>query len=201
MLLFKLLFCFFFATNVYAGFDTQQLTFSVGMVNASYSENSSTLSNSGGTPLTLASGAASVLPVDVTWEFYQNKRYSYYTRVTAPLLTSGKDSYFSLGIGINVYFKSLSSRGVFYDQNTLIIIKPKIRYYWGVGVGSGYLVYTTEKAKKSDLLMDLGAQIGLIYYIDDKWGLRAETGYARAIGVATSSSIIRAFLGVTRDFN
>jgi hypothetical protein len=183
------------------GFDTQQLTISIGMVNAGYTENKSTLESTSTTTTTASSGSASVLPVDALWEFYQTTKHSYFVRATAPLLTSGKDSFFSLGGGVNWYFKSLSSKGDFKDENDTITIIPKIRYYWGVEVGAGYLVYSTKTAKKSDLLADLGLHGGLIYSINPTWGIRAETGYARAIGVATTTSVIKAFIGFTRDVN
>ncbi|NOT78225.1 MAG: hypothetical protein HOP07_04400 [Bacteriovoracaceae bacterium] len=199
--------CAFFLTiilisrNGFAGFDTQQLTFSVGMVNASYTENASNLEGAASSSMSSASGAASVLPVDILWEFYQNSKNSFFARVTAPLLTAGKDSYFSISGGINKYFNSLSSPGDFRDQADSIRIVPKIRYYYGFQAGAGYLVYSTKTAKKSDILADLSAHVGLIYSINSQWGIRGETGYARAIGVATTTSVIRAFVGFTRDVN
>lgn len=191
----------FLQNSAHAGFDTQQLTISLGMVNASYTENKSSLNSTSSSPAATASGSASVLPVDVLWEFYQSSKYSYYVRATAPLLTTGKDSYFSFNGGVNWYIKSLSSTGDFRDQNDIIQIIPKTRYYWGFGVGTGFLVYSTKTAKKSDLLADLSLHGGMIYSINSTWGIRAETGYARAIGVATTTSIIRAFIGFTRDIN
>ena len=178
-----------------------QYTIGLGMANLAYKENPSTLQSTSGTTTSPYAGTASVLPLIIQYEMAQNESRSYYIQAFAPLLTAGKDNFIYGGVGANFYFKSFSSEAEYNDASMSLKIIPKWRYYWGIDGGVGYLIYTTTTAKKSDMLVEIGAHAGVIYSVNEKYTLKIEPGFARAISVQTSSTDMKLFLGLCKTIH
>lgn len=185
---------------VYADFDLQQLGASVGMVNSSYTENPSALDPSEDDPngeRTASSGTISTIALNAQYEFFQNSDYSYFANAVVPIVGSSSDRLFLAGLGANFYLFAPSSKGVFKEQENMMLVIPRWRYYWGVDAAIGYMVYTTKTAVKSDLLFDLGAHVGVNHSFNDQYALKVELGLSRGTGVATTTLNIKGFVGVT----
>jgi hypothetical protein len=176
------------------GFKGQQMTFSTGSISTSYSEKETGLDNSTGDS---ASGSASALPVDLSYEFTVNEKTSWFVRGIGPLLASTPDSYFFAGGGVNFYLMSLSSAAMFKDTEIELLISPKWRYYWGLNAGVGNLVYRTDTEKKNDTILEIGLHAGAIYSINKEWGFKAEGSFNRGTGSLTEVSTVKVLLGAT----
>ncbi len=174
------------------------LSLGLGIINNSITENDSGVASSSGGP---SSAASSNLAFDAVYEFKTYAKKSYFLKAVTPLITSGQNGYFLVGLGINFYFSSLASLFTFEDDGTSIEVGPRMRYYWGPSIGLGYIIYTTETAKKSDVSLDLGAHVGGIYNMNRSWGLRGEFGVSRGTGVNTSSMNMKLFLGANFYFD
>ncbi|MBY0414953.1 MAG: hypothetical protein K2Q18_12355 [Bdellovibrionales bacterium] len=190
-----------FSFNVFA--DTKipsQLSFCIGSFSGSFSENEDNLKSTDGTSSSKAapySGTATSMPLEIGFEYFPNLKRSYFIKGSGPLVGSTPDRYFSVTSGVNFYFAQIGSEAKVSDFNFEMKIVPKFRYYAGPSVGIGYLVYNTTSATKNDLLFEIGLQGGVAYALSSKWGLKAEVGAARAIGVLVSSTIIKITLGIT----
>lgn len=183
-----------------AGFDNQQLSFSVGSISTSYAESKSTLTTSttsADTVIEPASGSASALPLAASWEYYVSPKRAYVVNASVPLVATSGDRYFFIGGGMNFYFYSISSKADYKDEVVDLKIVPIWRYYWGIDAGIGYLIYSTELQKKSDLVAELGGHLGIIYNINRNYGVKVEAGYSKGNGVVTSTSNIKLLIGMT----
>ncbi|MCO4793108.1 MAG: hypothetical protein KC493_05330 [Bacteriovoracaceae bacterium] len=177
------------------------LNTSMGMVNISLTENTSTLTATDESVTVeedaAAATAASVISFEVNYEFKNYADKSYFAKAVVPLMTADGSGVFMGSIGANFYIGSLSSIFSFKDKGTQIYMIPKTRYYWGASTGVGYVVYNTISAKKSDIFFDLGIHGGMVYNFSRKWGMRGELGAGRGTGIATSSFGIKIFLGTS----
>lgn len=180
---------------VYSYADNFKPIFSanMGMVNNSVTETESGIEGSSGAE----SVASSNIALDITYEFKTFAKRSYYMKAVTPIMSTGSSSYFMGGAGVNFYLSSLASMFSYQDEGTSIVIGPKLRYYWGVGLGVANIVYTTSSAKKSDVALDLELHAGGIYNIGKAWGLRGEFGMSRATGVNSTSINMKVFLGTS----
>lgn len=176
------------------GFDGKQLTFSTGTISTSYAEKESGLEDS---TESAASGSASALPIDLSYEYFINEKAAWFVRGIGPIVASSPDSYFFAGGGVNFYFMSISSTAIFKDTEIEMRIIPKWRYYWGLNAGMGNLVYRTETEKKNDTILEIGGHLGTIYSVNKEWGLKVEGSYNRGIGSLTSVSTIKVLLGAS----
>jgi hypothetical protein len=175
-------------------------TFSIGSISANFTENPDDLKSTDGTlssVTTPSAGTVSAMPIMVGYEFFPNLKRSYFLNGIGPLLASNTGNYYNLTGGANFYFTQIASNASVSDHNFEMKIIPKFRYYAGPAVGIGYLIYNAKSATKNDIMFEIGGQGGVIYTINPKWGLRAELGAARGIGVLTSSTIIKILLGTT----
>lgn len=174
----------------------KELSYNIGLVNASYAENESTLTGKNQTEA--ASGSVSSISGMVNYKFAPGIERSYYLQGTFPLLPGATGSYFGAHFGSEFYFGTSSGSKVSYNNaGTTVKLKPKTLYFWGLEGGLGYLIYLTETQKKTDLLLDLGANIGTLYTWNEKWRLRGSLGITRGTGVATTTMEMKAFFGVT----
>ncbi len=193
----------FFVSDICAGFAEEQLTFSTGTITTNYTESASGLESSSTTTTTtteteeLAAGAVAALPLSFTYEMYLDTKRSFFAQGIVPLVSSTPDSYFFIGGGFNFYFMSIGTKAVFKDRDVELRLIPNWRYYWGFNGGIGYLIYTTEVKKKSDLLAELGLHTGALYSLGEIWGLKVEGGISRGQGVSTAATSIRILLGAT----
>lgn len=99
------------------------------------------------------------------------------------------------------FINSLSSKVSYTGSGTNLKITPTLRYFWGFQGGLGYLTYSTETAKKSDLLFEIGLLGGIIYRISQKWGIRGQLDVARGTGVTTSTFNTKFMLGGSYYFS
>jgi len=167
------------------------------LVNFNLTENASSLTgedqdavSQGGT------SSSSVFSFDLLYEFQNYESHSLFVKATGPLISSDNSGFFLGAIGVNKYFNSMSTLFTFSDQGSRLSIKPKMRYYVGTAFGVGFLVYNLDNAKKSDVVFDIDLHGGICYMFGDKWGLRSELGISKGTGIATSSYVIKGFLGV-----
>ena len=174
----------------------KELSYNVGLVNASFQEGEANLS--GKNVLSPYSGSVSSISGMVNYKFLPGLERSYYAQGTFPLLPGATGSYFGAHLGSEFYFgKSSGSKMVYNNSGTTVKIKPKTLYFWGLEGGLGYLIYLTETQKKTDILLDLGANVGTLYTWSDRWRLRGTLGIARGTGVTTTAMEMKAFFGVT----
>lgn len=174
----------------------KELSYNIGMVNASYAESESTLTGKNVTEA--ASGAVSSISGQISYKFAPGLERSYYFSGTFPLMANPTGSYFGAHFGSEFYFGTSSGSKVSYNNSgTSIKLKPKNLYFWGLEGGLGYLIYNTETAKKTDLLLDIGANLGILYTLSEKWRLRGILGFTRGTGVTTTTMEMKAFFGVS----
>jgi hypothetical protein len=174
----------------------KEISYNIGLVNASYAEAQSTLTGKNVTEA--ASGSVSSISGQISYKFAPGLERSYYFSGTFPLLPSPTGSYFGAHFGAEFYFGSSSGSKVnFSHSGTSIKLKPKNLYFWSLEGGLGYLIYNTETAKKTDMLLDIGANLGMLYTMSEKWRLRGTVGMTRGTGVATTTMEMKAFFGVT----
>ena len=174
----------------------KELSYNIGLVNASYQESQTTLS--GKNQIAAASGSVSSISGMVNYKFAPGLERSYYIQGTFPLMAGATGSYFGGHFGAEFYFGSSSGSKVSYNNSgTTVKLKPKSLFFWGLEGGLGYLIYVTPTQKKTDILLDLGANLGMIYTLSERWRLRAAAGLTRGTGVATSTMEMKAFFGLS----
>jgi hypothetical protein len=196
----NIFFCYCFLCLIQKSFASEfqdEITYSLGMVNASYAETQSSLK---GENVDLpASGSIASISGNVQWKFSPGFERSLYLAGTFPLLPNPAGSYFGIHTGVEFYFGGrMGSRMRVENSGTTLKLKSGSVFFWGFEGGIGYLAYTTESAKKTDILLDLGAFVGGNYVISDKWQLRGQGGFARGTGVQTIVTEIKILFGVTR---
>ncbi|MBF0360077.1 MAG: hypothetical protein HQK49_03660 [Oligoflexia bacterium] len=189
--------------SAYATFEYYQMAVSTGMANIAYAENPSGLTSevaSSSQSSSKASGAISSLSLKMDYELYDRSRKSHRFLAIVPLMSTGTDSYFSGEWGMNFYFLSPSSKGIYKDVTNTLKILPKWRYYWGFITGAGYLVYKTKSAKKNDIIFEIGLNAGTSYSVNATWGINCEVGVVKGTGIMTSTTNMRGFIGGTYYF-
>ena len=177
-----------------------QINFSIGSVSVAFSENPSNLKSTDGTTSSTStpySGSTTAIPLEFGYEHFTNLKRSYQFKAAGPLMGSNPGRYFNAVAAANFYFSQIGSEATVSDYNFELKIKPKLRYYAGPVLGVGYLVYDTQSATKTDVLFEIGGQGGILYSIGPVWGLKAEVGFSRAVGVLVSASVIKILLGTT----
>lgn len=173
----------------------QEISYSVGAVNASYAEGQGNLT--GENVAEPASGSVMSISGNVNWKFKPGLERSYYLSGTFPLVPNPQGSYFGAHVGMESYFGKTGSRMRLNNSGTTLKLKPGNNFFWGLEGGVGYLAYTTESAKKTDILLDLGALVGMNYIYSDNWQFRMSAGFARGTGVVTTVMEMKVFAGVT----
>lgn len=180
-----------------------QLSISTGSYSATFSENPDELKSTDGTNTTTStpySGTTTSLPLEFTYEMFSSLTKSYAIKASAPLVANATGRYFNLSGAMNFYFNSLASDVKVSDFNFQLSLKPKFRYYAAPSLGLAYLVYNTKSATKTDILFEIGGNVGTVYAISSRWGAKAEIGFARALGVLVSATVIKISLGTTYTF-
>ncbi len=203
LILFLVCYSFFSESNA----DTKippLLSISTGSYSVSFAENPDELKATDGTSTTTStpySGTTTSLPLEFNYEMFSSLKRSYSVKASAPLVANATGRYFSVSGAMNFYFNSLASDVSVSDFNFQMSLKPKFRYYASPSLGLAYLVYNTKSATKTDILFEIGANGGTVYSITPKWGMRAEVGFARALGVLVSATVIKISLGAAYTFN
>lgn len=178
---------------------SKMLTFNVGMINTSFTENPDTLETTDGsigndTPA--ESGSGSSIGLDIMYEKFFTMQLSYFGRFGGTVMGSTSDRYYSLNGGVNYYFDPIGTSAQISGPTAEISIAPAFRYYAGGHLGGAYLVYNTPSKTKGDFLVDLGAQAGAIYAYSEKISLRGELVFSRSLGTLVSSTEMKIFAGV-----
>lgn len=173
----------------------EELTYSIGAVNASYAEGQGNLT--GENVQEPASGSVMSISGNVNWKFKPGLERSYYLSGTFPLVPNPQGSYFGAHVGVENYFGKMGSRMRLNNSGTTLKLKPGNNFFWGLEGGIGFLAYSTESAKKTDLLLDLGALVGMNYIYNDNWQFRMSAGFARGTGVVTTVMEMKVFGGIT----
>ncbi len=177
----------------------QNMSIGIGMVNATLTESQSTLESEDSTTETEVAtiNPISTISLELSYHFKNYLNKSIYAKTFIPLMSSDGSGYYMAALGITYYLNSISSIFNFNDQGTSLNISPTFRYYVGGYVGGGYLVYNTETAKKSDLVLDLSASGGVDYKVSDEWSIKLDLSAGRLTGINTTGIAITAFLGGT----
>jgi hypothetical protein len=201
-ILFFFMLSFLYMNSILAEFSNE-VSFATGMISSSFSENPSSFEststlNEADQP---AAGGVSQIALDATYSFWHQKQRSFYTRAIVPILPSGGGGYFFGAIGANYFIKSTSSMYTYKINNVEVYSVPELRYYWGIQLGVGYLIYTTETAEKSDIFFELELHGGLRYSFNRKYGLIAEVGIGRGTGVATTTMNMKITFGLNYYIN
>jgi hypothetical protein len=198
----KLLLCFLLVATAFtarAEIIWKDMAYGVGMVNASFTENETGLT--GDNIQEVSSGSVSSINGFINYKFKPNLQRSYYVNGTFPLLPGATGSYFGGTLGAEFYFGNrIGSKLSLYDQGSTLQMKPKSYFFWGGEVGLGYLIYLTETAKKTDILMTLGPMAGGVYKISEKWMIRYQAAYERGVGVSTTTSLMKFSLSLIFPF-
>lgn len=177
-------------------FTNSEITFSTGFGLISFAETANSLA--GATNIAEAeSGNTTSISGNLHYKFLPSGKLNYYLTGTFPLISSGGNSYFNLGGGAEYYFNDVGNQQGIEINGMKVTFTPKLRYFAGVEVGLGYLVYTTQTALKNDTLFELGLTGGIIYNFTKKWSLRGHTVLARGSGIATSGFQVKGYVGGT----
>lgn len=180
-----------------------QLSYNVGMVSMSLTENQSSIKQTDTTvtatesETTASAAAVAAMSFQLSWEFKNKGKLAYFTKATVPLMNADGSGVFLGDVGVNVYLNPMGAKYTLIQNGTTVVIIPKFKYYWGGVGGVGYVVYNTESAKKSDVFFNLGLHGGMVYSLGDKWGLKGELGASRTTGVVTTGIKIDFFFGAT----
>lgn len=172
-----------------------ELTFSLGMASISYTENEKTIQ--GENVREAASGSVSAIVGNAQYKFSSNLKRAYYINASFPLINSGEGTYLAGGVGVEFYLSDLSSKFGHYDSGTQVILTPTLRYFWGGEAGFAYLVYNTESATKTDILLDLGLLGGASYVFSDKITVKATFALLKGTGAIASTFGMRALVGAS----
>lgn len=199
LLLFSLL--VFPTRQVFAGDLADSFSISLGMVNVSFTESQSALESEEGEEAEEAgSGSSAVISLDMTYNRPLDDKKEIYVRGIVPFMPSTGAGLILGGGGMNYYFNGLSSDVKRDDGSVSLRISPSMRYYVGGELGFGYLIYTTESAKKSDLLLNIGGHGGMTYTFRDNWSFKGELGIGKGMGTKVSTTMMKVMLGLSYTF-
>lgn len=187
--------------HVLAADLADSFSISLGMVNVSFTESPSALESEEGEEAEEAgSGSSAVISLDMTYNRPLDDKKEIYARGIVPFMPSTGAGLILGGGGMNYYFNGLSADVKRDDESVRLRISPSMRYYVGAELGFGYLIYTTESAKKSDLLLNIGGHGGMTYAFRDNWSFKGELGIGKGMGTKVSTTMMRVMLGLSYTF-
>ena len=164
----------------------------VGMTNISFTENESKIT--GPNKKEAASGSVSGINGLLHYRFLQYEKIVWFGQFSFPLMAS-EGLYLGAGGGIEYYFgQGAASKLVLQDSITSLIITPVMRYFAYSGLNLAYISYDTPTAKKNDTMVEIELGGGISRKFS-KFTLRAQAGFARGVGVATSTTGLKAMVG------
>ena len=187
-----------YSTLALSKFDNA-FNYSLGLVNSSITETDSSITSTDTVSATddeLSSSELSVISQGFGYEYAYNNEFTGVVKAIVPLVTADGTGVFAASVGVNWYLNGMSSRYVLKLNNNEIKMVPKLRYYVGGGVGLGYLAFTTESAKKTDVSFELMGHAGGSYAIDDDWTALGQFVIGKGTGVTTSSINIAILFGI-----
>ena len=194
----------FIIVNVCSGQGYHDMiSYNVGMVNLTVAENESSIKQTDTSVTTTdtstkgSSSAVSAISFQLSWEFKTYSKLAYFTKLSVPLMSGQGTGVFGGDVGFSMYLNPLGAKYSYVQNGTTLVIIPKFKYYWGAFGGTGYVVYNTESARKSDVFFNLGVHGGMVYSMGDRWGFKAEIAASRTTGVATTGIMMNLFMGAS----
>ncbi len=185
-----------FAAPIQASDDFHgEVTSFVGMAMVSYTENEKTIS--GENVSEIVAGTVSAMSLNLQYVLSQNFKKQYYMTATVPLIPSALGTYLGSGFGMEHYFSDVASKVSLFNSGTSITLTPTFRYFAGFEIGFGYLVYSSETAQKTDILLEIGGTGGFSYALSENYALKVTVGILKGTGVVSTTMNMRALLGVT----
>jgi hypothetical protein len=169
----------------------QQISFGMGMVSSGFSQNEATLDDNE----SASSGSVSVISFDFAHEFFQERKESYFYRLTASGLAGEVSKYYGASGGKRYYFGADGTYSVFENESLKIKVTPNFRYYVGWSLGVFSMVYETDVEVRSDVGAEYGGVAGILYSRDAETSYKAEITALQGTGVETSSMNIQIFFG------
>lgn len=142
------------------------------------------------------SGSASILSLNLTRQIPFDSNQSVFIRGMTPAFT-GESRLFLAGGGYSYFFGDtiISDTEITLGEGK-ITVQPGFRYYVGVQSDVGYLFYTSETARKTDLVFELGGHAGALYRWRDKMDIHAQVEFSQGIGSVANTTNLRYFLGL-----
>lgn len=173
-------------------------TADVGMNSISYQENPFLNSSDSTFKKVASSGSAGVIVGQLAYVKPIKRRQALSFRGMVPLMDP-KNRMFSFGSGYSYYFgESLISDILIEIGGGSVSVSPGFRYYVGAQSDLSYLFYTSESAKRTDFLFQLGGHGGMLY----RWknfDLKAHFEYAKGFGSVVSTSEMRILFGISHQ--
>lgn len=174
-----------------------QVSVSMGMVNSSFSQQEGAISDS----KTASSGSVSVIALDLSYEFFFNRRFSFFLRGTGSGLAGEISKYFSFSGGQRFYFGADGTSAKFKDNDFEISTVPVFRYYAGWTAGTFYMIYEPKKEVRSDIGVEFGGLGGILFSADPKSSYKCELTVLKGSGTETTSMDIQVFFGASYFVN
>lgn len=196
----KLLISLFIATSIFANTTpTPFYSFSLGIASVSYAEAESDIQTENKkTPI---SGSAMVIGAMVDYTIPLKINQALAIKGTIPLMSS-TGRIFSIGSAYQYYFggKAVSDIEVRNIDGSYIKFSPGFRYYAGATADVSYLYYTSETAKKTDVLFQLGPTGGILYRWKDNIDIKAEADFQIGFGSIVTTTTMKIIGGLTYKF-
>jgi len=174
-----------------------QLSFSMGMVNNGFSQSEDALDEN----KSPNSGSVSVISLDLSYEFFSERKKSWYMRFTGSGMAGEISKYYAVSGGKRYYFGADGASATFEDTNIRISTHPVFRYYAGWSVGAFSMIYEPGKEVRSDLGVEFGGMGGILYSANKKSAYKFELTALKGTGVETTSMNIQIFFGVSYFMN
>lgn len=173
---------------------TDEITFSTGLANITYTETASDLTGSDNIA-DPTSGSISSITGRLSYKFLTRPNYAFYILGSFPMLSSNTGSYFNTAVGVEFFLNELGHQTTLAMRGKEIKLTPTLRYYIGVEGGGAYFTYFTDTAKKQDYGLELTGTAGVIYNLDRVWSIKGDLAVSRGIGPATNTIGTKVFLG------
>ena len=126
----------FFSSTIFATTEkiTNELTFSTGLANLSYTETSTELTGENIAERT--SGSVSAIIGRLSYKFHTKPNYAFYITGSFPMISSNTGSYFNSAVGVEFFFNELGHQTVLAIEGKEIKLTPTLRFYLGIEGGA-----------------------------------------------------------------
>ena len=170
---------------------SDEVSILIGMANVSLTENALTLT--GPNQKVAASAKISGINGLLHYRFKNFEKISLFGQFSFPLMAS-EGTYLAGGAGAEYYFGEASSKLTLNDSITSLVMTPTMRYFAYSALNLAYVSYNTLTAKKNDTVfeIELGGGISRKF---SKFSLRAQAGFARGVGVVSTTTAMKGMIG------
>ncbi len=175
----------------WGSFESNQLAISGGLFSTSFAETTNLDPTS-----TPSSGSVGTLSAGIEFEHFFSDSRSFVMGIQLPALPSNQS--FQAGfMGFNFWVVGMGSAGSFIGEGASVRFKPGFRVSVGPIIGLGYLVYSTQSARKSDVGALFGADVAASLSFGERMGCRLGGSFFKTTGIATSGFGYRGGLAFT----